>query len=30
MATRAKRLGGVLDLESDASGTTLQWRAPVS
>ncbi|MGH9084227.1 MAG: GAF domain-containing protein [Acidimicrobiales bacterium] len=29
MATRAKRLGGALELHSDASGTTLEWRAPV-
>ena len=29
MATRAKRLGGALELRSDASGTTLEWRVPV-
>ena len=29
MATRAKRLGGALELRSDAGGTTLEWRAPV-
>jgi signal transduction histidine kinase len=30
MTTRARRLGGALDLQSDANGTTLEWRAPVS